>query len=266
MIGAMRADHPNAGMGIEGRRELLGVRRFSHEAMATVFEVHAAHPDQHYAAQAAQAAFDLADRLEHELSRFLPNSDISRINQLADRRNHARRRSRDGVPRHRAAHVRPDRWRLRRVDRDRPAVARARPRRLPGSRDDKRRPHRSRRHRQGLRGRSDGRTAGGVGARAGARPRGIQLRPRARSPAGPRRVAAHAERPRQSLPRPRPPLGAPDGARRIRAAQGRSHRRSAHRRAGARTSRGVGRGASSASRRIRGADGRVAANCAGSRG
>ena len=83
MIGAMRADHPDAGMDIEGRRELAGVRRFSHEAMATVFEVHAAHPDQHYTAQAAQAAFDLSDRLEHELSRFLPNSDISRINQLA---------------------------------------------------------------------------------------------------------------------------------------------------------------------------------------
>jgi len=83
MIGAMGADQPNAGMVIEGRRELEGVRRFSHEAMTTVFEVHAAHPDARYAAQAAQAAFDCADRLERELSRFLPNSDISRINRLA---------------------------------------------------------------------------------------------------------------------------------------------------------------------------------------
>ncbi len=83
MIGAMRADNPNAGLEVEERRELGGVRRFSHEAMATVFEVHAAHPDGRYAAQAAQAAFDLADRLERELSRFLPNSDISRINGLA---------------------------------------------------------------------------------------------------------------------------------------------------------------------------------------
>jgi thiamine biosynthesis lipoprotein len=83
MIGAMRADHLNAGLAVEGRRELEGVRRFSHEAMTTVFEVHAAHPDQRYAAQAAQAAFDLTDRLERELSRFLPNSDISRINKLA---------------------------------------------------------------------------------------------------------------------------------------------------------------------------------------
>jgi thiamine biosynthesis lipoprotein len=50
--------------------------------MATVFEVHGVHPDPRYAAQAAQAAFDLADRLERELSRFLPNSDIGRINHL----------------------------------------------------------------------------------------------------------------------------------------------------------------------------------------
>jgi thiamine biosynthesis lipoprotein len=66
-----------------GPRELRDVRRFSHEAMATVFEVHAVHPDAQYAAQAAQAAFDLADRLERELSRFLPNSDIGRVNHLA---------------------------------------------------------------------------------------------------------------------------------------------------------------------------------------
>ena len=51
--------------------------------MATVFEVYAVHPDERYAAQAAQAAFDLTDQLERELSRFLPNSDIARINQLA---------------------------------------------------------------------------------------------------------------------------------------------------------------------------------------
>lgn len=62
---------------------LGGVRRFSHDAMATVFEVHCVHPDQRYAAQAAQAAFDLADRLERELSRFIHNSDITRISQLA---------------------------------------------------------------------------------------------------------------------------------------------------------------------------------------
>jgi thiamine biosynthesis lipoprotein len=72
-----------AGLGIADPRELRHVRRFSHEAMATVFEVHGVHPDARYAAQAAQAAFDLTDRLERELSRFLPNSDITRINHLA---------------------------------------------------------------------------------------------------------------------------------------------------------------------------------------
>jgi len=51
--------------------------------MATVFEVHGAHPDERYAAQAAGAAFDLADGLERELSRFLPNSDIARVNRLS---------------------------------------------------------------------------------------------------------------------------------------------------------------------------------------
>ena len=60
-----------------------GAHRFSHAAMATVFEVHCVHADARYAAQAAQAAFDLVDRLEQELSRFVENSDISRVNHLA---------------------------------------------------------------------------------------------------------------------------------------------------------------------------------------
>ena len=33
-----------------GQRELRGVQRFSHEAMATVYEVRAVHPDPQYAA------------------------------------------------------------------------------------------------------------------------------------------------------------------------------------------------------------------------
>lgn len=73
----------DGGLAIERSRELADVRRFSHEAMATVFEVYAVHSDQRYVAQAAQAAFDLVDRLERELSRFIPNSDIGRVNQLA---------------------------------------------------------------------------------------------------------------------------------------------------------------------------------------
>jgi thiamine biosynthesis lipoprotein len=73
----------DGGLGIEHPRELGDVRRFSHEAMATVFEVYTVHPDERYAAQAAEAAFEVTDRLERELSRFLPNSDIARINRLA---------------------------------------------------------------------------------------------------------------------------------------------------------------------------------------
>ena len=85
MTSFMRAGGPDVdgGLGIEGPRELGDVRRFSHEAMATVFEVYAVHPDERYAAQAAQAAFDLVDRLERELSRFRSNSDITRVNHLA---------------------------------------------------------------------------------------------------------------------------------------------------------------------------------------
>jgi len=59
-----------------------GFRRFSHEAMNTVFEVHVAGADARYTAEAAQAAFALVDRLEGELSRFRHNSDITRINHL----------------------------------------------------------------------------------------------------------------------------------------------------------------------------------------
>ena len=73
----------DAALAIGAPGDLAGVRRFSHEAMATVFEVHAVHDDGRYAEQAAQAAFDLVDRLERELSRFIPNSDIGRINELA---------------------------------------------------------------------------------------------------------------------------------------------------------------------------------------
>lgn len=71
-----------SGVAIAQPRDLRDVRRFSHEAMATVYEVYTAHADAGYAAQAAQATFDLVDRLERELSRFLPNSDITRINHL----------------------------------------------------------------------------------------------------------------------------------------------------------------------------------------
>ena len=59
-----------------------GMKRFSHEAMATTFELLIVHEDERYTSQAAVAAFDEVDRLEHELSRFLENSDVTRINNL----------------------------------------------------------------------------------------------------------------------------------------------------------------------------------------
>ena len=52
---------------------------FNHSAMATQFQVRIAGEEKTYAAQAAQAAFALADDLESHLSRFRANSDISRI-------------------------------------------------------------------------------------------------------------------------------------------------------------------------------------------
>jgi thiamine biosynthesis lipoprotein len=58
------------------------MKRFCHEAMATTFEVVVVYDDDRYARQAAAAAFDEVDRLEGELSRFIENSDITRINNL----------------------------------------------------------------------------------------------------------------------------------------------------------------------------------------
>ncbi|MGD9345504.1 MAG: FAD:protein FMN transferase [Candidatus Aminicenantes bacterium] len=56
--------------------------RLSHKSMATIFEVFIIHEDPAYGEQAAREAFRLLDRLEQELSRFIANSDINRINNL----------------------------------------------------------------------------------------------------------------------------------------------------------------------------------------
>jgi thiamine biosynthesis lipoprotein len=61
---------------------LPNMRRFAHVAMATTFELVMIHPQASYAHQAAWAAFEELDRMEQELSRFIENSDISRINSL----------------------------------------------------------------------------------------------------------------------------------------------------------------------------------------
>ena len=62
---------------------VIPTHRFAHEAMATTFEVFIPHSDPCYAEQAAWAAFHELDRLEQELSRYVPNSDISRLNGLS---------------------------------------------------------------------------------------------------------------------------------------------------------------------------------------
>jgi thiamine biosynthesis lipoprotein len=61
---------------------ITGAHRFSHRAMATVYEIFIIHEDASYAQQAAHQAFSELDRLEQELSRFIPNSDIARVNKL----------------------------------------------------------------------------------------------------------------------------------------------------------------------------------------
>jgi thiamine biosynthesis lipoprotein len=50
--------------------------------MATTYEIIMVEDDEEYARQAAVAAFKEVDRLEGELSRFIENSDIARINTL----------------------------------------------------------------------------------------------------------------------------------------------------------------------------------------
>jgi thiamine biosynthesis lipoprotein len=59
------------------------IRVFNHHAMATQFQVRIADEEKTYAAQTAQAAFALTDKLESHLSRFRANSDIAQTAQLA---------------------------------------------------------------------------------------------------------------------------------------------------------------------------------------
>ncbi len=55
---------------------------FRHDAMATTFKIAVAGHDRRYARQAAQAAFEELDRIEGRLSRYVENSDISRVGHL----------------------------------------------------------------------------------------------------------------------------------------------------------------------------------------
>ena len=61
---------------------MVDIYSFNHRAMATHFQVRIAAEEKQYAAQAAQAAFDLLDQLEARLSRFRPSSDIAQAGQL----------------------------------------------------------------------------------------------------------------------------------------------------------------------------------------
>ena len=240
----------DGGLGIERPHD---VRRFSHEAMATVFEVHAVHPDESYAAQAAQAAFDLVDRLERELSRFLTNSDIARINNLA-----AGERTRVSPSTLECLVIARHMFDLTggafdvsigtglpslELDPDEVTVAATR----GGVRVD-------------LGGVGKGYAVDrmaelieewgvGVALVHGGFSSVLALEPPAR-PAG---LAADAERPARSRSRAGPPVGAPDGARRVRIAEGRPHRRPAHRRTRPRADRRVGRCAPAGGGQIGGA-------------
>ena len=62
---------------------IANLRKFRHSAMAATFEIFIVHRDAVYAEQAAWAAFEELDRIEGNLSRFIENSDVSRINSLA---------------------------------------------------------------------------------------------------------------------------------------------------------------------------------------
>jgi len=58
--------------------------RYNHEAMNTLFTIFAdaADADPAVTASAAAAAFDLLDTIEKRISRFVPSSDICRVNDL----------------------------------------------------------------------------------------------------------------------------------------------------------------------------------------
>ncbi|NOZ23013.1 MAG: FAD:protein FMN transferase [Planctomycetes bacterium] len=58
------------------------IHRFACDAMAATFGVAIRGQEERYARQAAHAALEETGRIEKELSRFIPSSDVSRINRL----------------------------------------------------------------------------------------------------------------------------------------------------------------------------------------
>jgi len=56
----------------------------THRAMAATFQIRIAGQEARYARQTAEEAFGLLDRLEAQLSRFRPTSDVYQLNRLGD--------------------------------------------------------------------------------------------------------------------------------------------------------------------------------------
>jgi uncharacterized protein (TIGR03663 family) len=67
---------------IPDRKMIENLVKSSHRAMNANFEIFIQHEDGTYAGRAARAAFNEVDRLETLLSRYIENSDVSRINEL----------------------------------------------------------------------------------------------------------------------------------------------------------------------------------------
>ncbi len=65
------------------KKEIKNMLTFSHGAMNANFQIFIQDERGLYAGRAARAAFNEVDRLEQSLSRFISNSDVSRINRLA---------------------------------------------------------------------------------------------------------------------------------------------------------------------------------------
>ncbi|MEN8127431.1 MAG: flippase activity-associated protein Agl23, partial [Planctomycetota bacterium] len=68
---------------VPDREMIQDLVKFSHRAMNANFEIFIQHEDGTYAGRAARAAFNEVDRLEALLSRYIDNSDVSRINLLS---------------------------------------------------------------------------------------------------------------------------------------------------------------------------------------
>jgi thiamine biosynthesis lipoprotein len=64
-------------------KSMADIYQRRHRAMATHFEVRIADEEETYAAQASQAALDLLDKLESQLSRFRADSHIAQVAGLA---------------------------------------------------------------------------------------------------------------------------------------------------------------------------------------